>query len=293
MFSKELENLIQATLEDGVLEEYEKAALLKRAQAEGVDPTELQIYINSILQKRQRERAEAEDAKQAEIDRKKKEAVGRICPKCQRPVPPMSIRCQCGYEFVNANRLSSVQILNEKLNSITLTEAEEEELKKPVKNSQTGEEAPHDSEWVLNQMEKIKFKKRIDIITTFPVPNTKEDIIEFLALALPNSKRKGGFLWGTPLGRCVLVVIIEAVILTLVSFIDNPDLRITAFGSAIIWGSLIVGSVVGLTDRDTLKQNKMANVWRAKFEQVLIKGRSLRGDAEFTQQLDYYEKLLK
>ena len=293
MFSKELENLIQATLEDGVLEEYEKAALLKRAQAEGVDPTELQIYINSILQKRQRERAEAEDAKQAELDRKKKEAVGRICPQCQRPVPPMSIRCQCGYEFVNANRLSSVQILNEKLNSITLTEAEEEELKKPVKNSQTGEEAPHDSEWVLNQMEKIKFKKRIDIITTFPVPNTKEDIIEFLALALPNSKRKGGFLWGTPLGRCVLVVIIEAVILTLVSFIDNPDWRITAFGSAILWGSLIVGSVVGLTDRDTLKQNKMANVWRAKFEQVLIKGRSLRGDAEFTQQLDYYEKLLK
>ena len=126
MFSKELENLIQATLEDGVLEEYEKAALLKRAQAEGVDPTELQIYINSILQKRQRERAEAEDAKQAEIDRKKKEAVGRICPKCQRPVPPMTIKCQCGYEFVDTNRLSSVQILFEKLDSITLTEAEEE-----------------------------------------------------------------------------------------------------------------------------------------------------------------------
>ena len=37
MFSKELENLIQATLEDGVLEEYEKTALVKRAQAEGVD----------------------------------------------------------------------------------------------------------------------------------------------------------------------------------------------------------------------------------------------------------------
>ena len=114
MFSKELENLIQATLEDGVLEENEKAALLKRAQAEGVDSTELQIYINSILQKRQRERAEAEDAKQAEIDRKKKEAVGRICPQCQRPVPPMTIRCQCGYEFVDTNRLSSVQILFER-----------------------------------------------------------------------------------------------------------------------------------------------------------------------------------
>lgn len=31
MFSQELENLIQATLEDGMLEDYEKAALVKRA----------------------------------------------------------------------------------------------------------------------------------------------------------------------------------------------------------------------------------------------------------------------
>ena len=54
MFSKELENLIQATLEDGILEDYEKAALVKRAEAEGVDLAELEIYINSILQ-RQRE----------------------------------------------------------------------------------------------------------------------------------------------------------------------------------------------------------------------------------------------
>ena len=43
MFSKELENLIQATLEDGILEENEKAALVKRAQAEGVDLAALGI----------------------------------------------------------------------------------------------------------------------------------------------------------------------------------------------------------------------------------------------------------
>ena len=52
MFSKELEALINASLEDGVLEEYEKAAIVKRAKSEGVDLTELEIYINSILQKR-------------------------------------------------------------------------------------------------------------------------------------------------------------------------------------------------------------------------------------------------
>lgn len=280
MFSKELENLIQATLEDGVLEEYEKAALLKRAQAEGVDPTELQIYINSILQKRQRERAEAEDAKQAELDRKKKEAVGRICPKCQRPVPPMTIKCQCGYEFVDTNRLSSVQILFEKLDSITLTEAEEEGIKLGSQNE---------------NRENLILRKKIDIITTFPVPNTKEDIIEFCALALPNSKRKGGFLWGTPMGRSIIGVISEAFIIILLSSIDfdSPETKSSVIFGGIIFGLVLLAGFLVLTDMDTLKHNKLANVWRAKFEQVIIKGRSLRGDAEFTQQLDYYESLFK
>lgn len=51
MFSKELENLIQATLEDGILEDYEKAALVKRAEAEGVDLAELEIYISTAFSK--------------------------------------------------------------------------------------------------------------------------------------------------------------------------------------------------------------------------------------------------
>ena len=50
MFSKELEELIEATLQDGILEEHEKQALLKRALLEGVDIAELVISINSKLQ---------------------------------------------------------------------------------------------------------------------------------------------------------------------------------------------------------------------------------------------------
>ena len=40
-------------------------------------------------------------------------------------------------------------------------------------------------------------------------------------------------------------------------------------------------------------EEKMKNAWREKFDQVMSKGRSLRGDAEFTQQLDYYESILE
>ena len=79
MFSPELENLIQATLEDGILEVKEQAALIKRAQAEGVDIAELEIYINSILQKRKREADKEKNAKMEQIAKKKKKAL-RTCP---------------------------------------------------------------------------------------------------------------------------------------------------------------------------------------------------------------------
>lgn len=72
MFSKELENLIQATLEDGVLEENEKAALVKRAQREGVDLDELEIYINSLLQRRQRELNEKKHCRKNSMRKRKK-----------------------------------------------------------------------------------------------------------------------------------------------------------------------------------------------------------------------------
>lgn len=276
MFSKELESLIQATLEDGILEEYEKAALVKRAQAEGVDLAELEIYINSILQKRKRELAQAEDAKQAVMDQRKKQAFGRTCPNCGKQLPPMTLKCDCGYEVTSNKSSSSVQVLLDKIEKVR--------------------SAPFKSE--LNTSKRQKENNERDeqvreLINMFPVPNTKEDIIEFLALAAPNSKEKGGFFGTIPKRMLVVASIIVVVIIIGLVFADDSDDRFLA----IIW-PLLVGILGGLplvieTDKDTLKWNKNAAVWRAKFDQVLIKGRSMRGDSEFTQQLDYYESLFE
>ena len=275
MFSKELENLINATLEDGVLEEYEKAALVKRAQAEGVDLTELEIYINSILQRRKRERTKAEEARQEIIDKKKKEAYGRVCPNCGKQVNSMTLKCDCGYEFTNNAVRSSVQILADKIEKIT-NEASK------ISNEE--------------EREKKKTKEIVDVITIYPVPNTKEDIIEFCAMAISNSKTRGG-LWGTTLGRikifAAIAVIVAAIVFICVIF-SGEDAE-EAFGSSL--GLIVFTGILGLLfsfeiDQDTIRSNKIANAWRAKFEQVLIKGRSLRGDAEFTRQLDYFEGLI-
>lgn len=279
MFSKELENLIQATLEDGILEDYEKAALVKRAEAEGVDLAELEIYINSILQRRKRELAKEQDAKQEIFDQKKKEAFGRTCPNCGKQVPPLTLKCDCGYEFTANHQISSVQILSEKIEKI---------LEKPLPNNDEKRK-----EEIENRDQQIR-----EIISVFPVPNLKEDIIEFLSLSLQKSKRKGGFL-GSMMNRFLIVAIITIIIVVVcvIKAINAED------EDAMLWPLLAIfylgggaagaGSVLAMkVDIETIRWNKNADVWRAKFDQVLIKGRSLRGDPEFTQQLDYYENLL-
>lgn len=55
MFSKRLEDLIQAALQDGVLTEQEKEIIMKRAQAEGEDKDEVEMYIQSLIQQQKQQ----------------------------------------------------------------------------------------------------------------------------------------------------------------------------------------------------------------------------------------------
>lgn len=274
MFSKELENLIQATLEDGILEPYEKEALVKRAKAEGVDLTELEIYINSILQKKKKEHDEKEEARQEQIDRDKRAAFGRVCPNCGKQVPPMTLKCECGYEFSkdNAGR-RAVEVLSSKINEIKTKE---------LKSSLIDED--------LDEYARVT----CEVIRNAPIPSIKEDVIDFLALSLSNSKKKGGLL-GTSKGRFLLVggMSLAVYIFWMTTFASSG--QVNFLGCAILGFVLTLPVIItGIwlsvkKGRTMLRENKVADAWASKFSQVLIKGRSLRGDEDFTRQLDYYE----
>ena len=283
MFSPELENLIQATLEDGVLEDYEKAALVKRAQAEGVDLAELEIYINSILQRRQKELEKEKNIKAQKKAQERKEALGRICPNCGKPVPPMTLKCECGFEFNSANQnLSSVQMLSDKIEAINSRPL-------PKKNKRSRKEL------------KERAQEKQDIITMYAVPNTKEDIIEFCSMAVSLSKPKGGIL-GTIPGRVKILVpalIIIALIIGLIAGAASSN-GYHSFGAVMAETALMVVFYGGIAlyffitryDLSTVRNNMVAQAWRAKLEQVILKGRSLRGDSDFQQQLDYFENMI-
>jgi len=285
MFSKELENLIQATLEDGVLEDNEKAALIKRAQKEGVDLDELEIYINSLLQRRQRELREKNNSLEKQYEQEKKEAVGPVCPKCGKQVPPLTLKCDCGYEFTSSKSVSSVQLLFEKIAEIQST---------PMKNTDPDTDK-------YKEEKQDRYNKIRQTISLFPVPNTKEDIVEFLSLSASKSKQRGGIL-GTVKGRLKIAIPVGLISIIIVC------IAMMALSASVDDGSGAAGLVLGLfyggaaaygvfyfclkKGVDILEDNKTAEVWHDKFDQVLMKGRSMRGDSEFQRQLDYYENML-
>jgi hypothetical protein len=108
MFSERLENLIKATLQDGVLTEQEKATLIKRAEAEGEDIVEVDIYIQSLLQARQQEldkikKKERYEREKIETEEQKtRDAIMRKCPVCGEVITGISNVCpHCNHVLVN------------------------------------------------------------------------------------------------------------------------------------------------------------------------------------------------
>lgn len=274
MFSKELENLIQATLEDGKLEDNEKAALIKRAQREGVDLDELEIYINSLLQRRQRNLSEQKKTIEEKYEKEKKEAIGPVCPQCGKQVPPLTIKCDCGYEFRNDSVSTSMQKLSEKFSEI------DSRTKGFFESKQSFE-----SQKVQDKREAIKL---------LPIPNTKEDVVEFLSICIANSKKEGG-VWGTKLGRVLVLGAILIVVCVVVSFIIGSiwgsKVAVWVTGYVLVLGAAWIFAYTMRATSAAIEHNYYVDTWKAKFKQVMLKGRSLRGDSDFQQQLDYFENI--
>jgi len=80
-----------------------------------------------------------------------KEGEMKKCPSCGAPVPSFTLKCaECGYEFRNTD------------------------------STRTVKDFYHD-------LKKAKLEEKSTVIANFPIPNNKEDLIEFLTLAIGNS----------------------------------------------------------------------------------------------------------
>ncbi|KAA6342107.1 hypothetical protein EZS27_010102 [termite gut metagenome] len=196
MYQEDLEELIKAALADGVLTEQEKLVLFKKAEKQGIDLDEFEIVLEARLfeqnQKSKKEENPVAVAPEpvAVAPKPNKERAVK-CPSCGALIQSFQTTCaDCGYEFRNVEVNASVQKLVQMLNDV-------ENEKEDVKDEGYGDTS---LKTVLDFLgkerknfmgnEKKEEKKKM-IIANFPIPNTKEDILELLYFIYP--KTKAGF----------------------------------------------------------------------------------------------------
>ena len=103
------------------------------------------------------------------------------CPQCGAPVEPMAVKCStCGYEFRNVEALKSSQVLAAKLEEIDAAYRDKKQKFKMGFNM-TGEQREND---------------RASVIQNFPVPTTKEDLLDF-TVSMRAKKLQGETDWET------------------------------------------------------------------------------------------------
>lgn len=180
MFSDELEMLIEAALSDGELTEKERSVLHKRAITEGVDPDELDLIVNARLAEMRKEEKDLLRPTPTDDDKKPlSNKLGDVkrCPQCNAVVAAASIKCgECGYVFRNVEVVSSRQ----KLSNI-IEEINRKDFKAGGIVGLLGVDLLKDER---------KDKARAQAISNFPIPNAKEDLLEFLLFLEPHNKKR-------------------------------------------------------------------------------------------------------
>ena len=174
MYSEKMEQLIKATLADGVLTEKEKLVLFKRAQEEGIDLDELEVVLDARLVEMKKD--EMEKAATS-VPKSTKYGDLRKCPACGEIINNGIAVCgYCGYAF---------------------TESNSNEYKEKLCNALIDIDEKHKMTDLSGKSEIFKMKEKATLkgtlIANFHVPNTRADLLDFLTylivLAKPSSPK--------------------------------------------------------------------------------------------------------
>jgi len=181
----EIENLINMALADDEVTEKERAIILRKAEALGFDRDEVEMILDGkiALMKKEQAKQIVPPLQQTQISENKSNKEGDIkkCPACGAHVHSFVSKCgDCGHEFRNIEAVSSIKALH-----LELQKGEEDERNKP-------------RSWVEKMDGELAVAKAVanrqkSIIASFPVPNTKEDLLEFLSIANSEASKKLGF----------------------------------------------------------------------------------------------------
>jgi membrane protease subunit (stomatin/prohibitin family) len=211
MYNEQLEKLIEMALMDGELTEKEKQILFKKAESMGVDLDEFEMVLEAKLFEKQQSAKQQVAPPVSTTVAPKSDKYGDVkkCPSCGAIVQSFSGKCgDCGYEFRDIQSDVTITKLFEALmDADNLPKEEFRELSNntgggimgsfmgstmAMANRQKDEDR-------LKQLDKAHKEKiharKVQIISNFPVPNTKEPLLEFLTLGISKATpiKKGIF----------------------------------------------------------------------------------------------------
>ncbi len=221
MYNEKIEKLIQLALADGILNEKEKQILFKNAETEGIDLDEFEMVLEAKLFEIQQNKTS--DIKNEASPKSDKFGDIRKCPSCGSLLQTFQTKCpDCDFEFRNINSVGSSQKLFDLLQAATLRNSkaiQEHEIHKHsrlekltlqhaektnainnllngknIREKQQKEIESLKTELTLERkkLEASLEKERLDIIKNFPVPNSREDLLEILTQAASNAYDNDG-----------------------------------------------------------------------------------------------------
>jgi hypothetical protein len=189
MYNEQLEKLIDMALIDGELSEKEKQILFKKAESFGVDLDEFEMVLEAKLY--EKKKSATPQASISAAPKSDKFGDVKKCPACGAMVQSFQIKCtDCGHEFSNVEASASIEKLFKMLNDAEDMRKEDVDTSNPLKAVGSFYAQSFSR---LTGPGKVD-KKKMEIISNFPIPTTKSDILEFLSLAVPKAKQKGNFL---------------------------------------------------------------------------------------------------
>jgi hypothetical protein len=158
--NEKLEKLIELALVDGIVTEKEKKVLYKKAAEFKVDIDEFEMILEAKIQLANQANKEDTIEKQ-----KKPQKVGNLkkCPSCGASVSSFEIKCKdCDHEFRDVIVNVSIEKLFKELKAVK---------RKEVNYDDDDYYEDHDSGF---------FEKRAGIIRDFPMPTSKEVLLELI-----------------------------------------------------------------------------------------------------------------
>jgi hypothetical protein len=196
MYNEQIENLINLALADGELTEKEKQILFKKAEAAGIDLDEFEMVLEAKLFEKQKSDKPVSAAP-------KSDKLGDVkkCPACGAIVQSFATKCSdCGTEFRNIEASQNIIKFFEKLDEL------ESNRKENLYDNQKQESGTSVGTlikwwifwWILIPLKLITFlinkskpskwsttdSRKEEMIMNFPVPNSREEIIEFITLSV-------------------------------------------------------------------------------------------------------------